>query len=502
MSRDRTITVTVGIMLSLFMASVEGTVVSTAMPTIIAELGGLHNYSWVFSAYMLASTTTVPIYGKLSDIYGRRSVFAISMVMFLVGSVLSGQSQTMTQLILFRTLQGLGAGGLLPLAFIIIGDVFSFEQRAKMQGLFSSIWGVSAIIGPLLGGFLVDQLSWHWVFYVNVLPGILSLILFWLAWQDTPRPAHSRPAVDIAGVVLLSAGVILLLLGMFDFGSPLAWLFIGSALALFVALLYVERRAPDPVLPLALFRDRVFSTACAHGLMVGAAVFGSASYVPLFVQAVLGTDATRAGAALAPQSLAWVLGSIIGSRLLLHIGYRTLAMTGMISLTIGTFMMAQVDASTSYLHVMGLMAMTGLGMGLSVPSFLIAVQSMVRRQDMGTATATVQFTRSMGGVLGVSIMGAVLTVRLAALLTAAGLDPATVPLEDLIDPLARAGVAIEGAVRHALAGAIDGVFVVAFVAAVIGLAATALAPRGRIAHLVSQRRGEQVTTAAREQQTP
>ena len=205
MSRQRTILTTIGIMLGLFMASMETTVIATAMPTIVSELGGLTIYSWAFSVYMLASTTTVPIYGKLSDIYGRRPVFAVGMVIFLIGSVLCGFAQNMGQLIAFRALQGVGAGGVMPLVFIIVGDIFSFEQRARMQGLFSGVWGVSSVVGPLLGGFLVDQISWHWVFWVNVFPGIIAMLMVWFSMQEPDVDRVNRPSVDYGGAALLSA---------------------------------------------------------------------------------------------------------------------------------------------------------------------------------------------------------------------------------------------------------------------------------------------------------
>src|SRR5512133_601635 len=213
MSRNRIILVTIGIMLSLFLASMESTVVATAMPTIVGQLGGLEHYSWVFSAFMLSSTTCVPLYGKLSDIYGRRKIYVIAMSLFLVGSVMSGLANSMTQLIFARALQGLGAGGVQPLAFILIGEMFSLQQRAKMQGFFSGVWGFSSIVGPLLGGFLVDQLSWRWIFYINVLPGLLAAALVALAWRDQHQ-AHERPAVDYAGAALLTVSVVMLLLGL------------------------------------------------------------------------------------------------------------------------------------------------------------------------------------------------------------------------------------------------------------------------------------------------
>lgn len=487
MSSKRTMVVTIGVMLSLFMAAVEGTVVATAMPTIVAELGGLAQYSWVFSAYMLTSTTTVPLYGKLSDLYGRRPIFFIAMVLFLVGSMLSGLSASMGQLIAFRTLQGLGAGGLLPLAFIMIGDMFTFEQRARMQGVFSSVWGVASVIGPLLGGFLVDQLSWHWVFYVNVVPGILAGLLVGIAWREQLHVhAGARPAVDYTGAVLLTAAVVALLLGLFELGKPLAVGLLVAAGLLFVGLLLVERRAADPVLPLHLFRERLFAVATAQGLLAGWAMFGSTNYVPLFGQAVLGVSATAAGATLTPSTLSWVIASIIGSRLLLRFGYRSIALAGMASLTAGSLLMVRITAiahsSTIMPLVMFSLGLMGVGMGLSVPAFLIAVQSSVERRQLGAATAGVQFSRSIGGTLGVSIMGVILAAGLNANLVAAGVNPNGVVLGELIQPhtQAAASATLDFAVRDALAGAISSVFVAALVAAVLALAVTALAPRERI----------------------
>ncbi|MFL5806890.1 MAG: MDR family MFS transporter [Roseiflexaceae bacterium] len=490
MSRKRLVIITLGIMLSLFLASMESTVVATAMPTIVTQLGGLEYYSWVFSAYMLASTTTVPLFGKLSDLYGRRPVYAAAMVLFLLGSLLCGMAQSIQQLILFRVIQGLGAGGLLPLAFIIVGDLFTFEQRARMQGLFSGVWGVSSVVGPLLGGFLVERVSWHWVFYINIPFGLLAGALVWMAWVDrAPANGVARPAVDYAGAGLLTAGVVVLLLGLFDLGTPIGWALLGLAALLFAALVWVERRAADPVLPLPLFRDRMFAVACANGLLAGWALFGSVSFVPLYVQAVLGTSALAAGAALTPLLLGWVGASIIGSRLLLQVGYRTLALIGMSLLTIGALLMSLNDANTSQIILLIDLGLMGIGMGLTIPSFLIAVQSTVQRKDLGSATSMVQFSRSIGGTIGVSVMGAALSIRLSSALRAAGLDPNAVSLDKLLDPLAgaNAGAALEGALRSALASAIQVVFVIAFVAAALALLVTFFAPGGRIAQLAARR---------------
>jgi EmrB/QacA subfamily drug resistance transporter len=489
MSYRRVVVVTAAIMLSLFLASMEATVVATGMPTIVSQLGGLEYYSWVFSAYMLTSTTTVPLYGKLSDLYGRKPIYAAAMVLFLIGSLLCGLSQSMVQLIAARAVQGVGAGGLLPLAFIIIGDMFTLEQRARMQGLFSGVWGVSSVVGPLLGGFLVDQVSWHWIFFINIVPGLLAGILVWQAWVDRPREGKARPSVDYAGAFLLTAGVVVLLLGLFEVATPIGWALLAGAAVAFALLGWVERRAPDPVLPLSLFRDRLFIIACAHGILAGWAMFGSTAYIPLFVQAVLGTSATAAGATLTPLLISWVVASIVGSRLLLRIGYRTLAVTGMVLLTIGSFLMSRISAGSSQLSLIIGLALMGTGMGLSIPAFLIAVQSTVGRRFMGTATSTLQFSRSIGGVLGVSVMGVVLAMSLTANLQAAGLDPASVSINALLDPVAQASAnaSLDATLRIALANAIRGVFLLAFIAAAIGLVATALAPAGRIAQLAAQR---------------
>ncbi|MCL4560214.1 MAG: MFS transporter [Chloroflexi bacterium] len=488
MSRNRLIVITLGVMLSLFLASMEGTVVATAMPTIVAQLGGLSIYSWVFSIYMLTSTTTVPIYGKLSDLYGRKRVYLVSMVMFLAGSVLCAQAQNMDQLVFFRALQGLGAGGVLPLVFTIIGELFTLEQRSRMQGLFSGVWGVSSVIGPLIGGFLVDQVSWHWVFLINVFPGVTALLLVWFAWRDSGPVKKANVAIDSLGALFLTLGVLSLLLGLNELCTVLGWVFIVLGCALLGALVWAERRAADPILPLKLFRERLFTISIVHGVLAGWAMFGSLSYVPLFVQAVLGTSATQAGISLTPMSLFWTLASLIGGPLLLKMGYRTLALGGMVLLVAGTLLMSRIGLNASEIEIMVYTGLMGAGMGLCIPAFLIAVQSTVRREELGVATSTVQFSRSIGGTIGVSVMGVFLSTRLASYLLAHGVDPLTVSLETLLDPVASASARIEGPLREALAISIANLFVIAFAAAAIGLLAVLLAPGGKISQLMDNRR--------------
>ncbi len=474
MSRNRVILVTVGIMLSLFLASMESTVVATAMPTIVGQLGGLENYSWVFSAFMLASTTTVPLYGKLSDIYGRRTIYIIAMALFLLGSVLCGLATTLTQLILARALQGIGAGGIMPLAFILIGEMFSLEQRTRMQGVFSGVWGFSSIAGPLVGGFIVDQLSWHWIFYINVFPGLLAGALVAFGWRDQAH-GHERPAIDYAGAALLSAGVVLLLLGLMKLETSQGWAFIAASLVLFALLIWVERRAADPILPVTLFRDKLFSTATAHGLLTGWGVFGTISFIPLFVQSVLGASPTQAGITITPMLLGWVAGSIYGTRVLLKVGYRRLSLIGTSLFVLGAFLLAFVGANTSQLFVMVFVTMMGMGMGFAIPAFVIAVQTTVERRHLGTATSMLQFSRSMGGTLGVSVMGAALSARLASNLSASGLDVSLVA--QLLDPVPGSGAVVEAGARLAMADAMHFVFIIAFVAAALGWVSAIFTPR-------------------------
>jgi EmrB/QacA subfamily drug resistance transporter len=461
-------------MLSLFLASMESTVVATAMPTIVGQLGGLEHYSWVFSAFMLASTTVVPLYGKLSDIYGRRNLYVFAMVLFLAGSVLCGLATGMTRLIFARALQGVGAGGIMPLAFILIGEMFSLGQRAKMQGLFSGVWGISSIAGPLLGGFIVDQFSWPWIFYINVIPGLLAGALVAFAWRDQARSAV-RPAVDYAGAALLSAGIVTLLLGLMEFGTLNSWTLLAVSLALFVILWVVESRAADPILPIPLFRDALFSTATAHGLMTGWAVFGTISFIPLFVQSVLGANATQAGITITPMLLGWVAASIFGTRILLRVGYRRLGLGGTALFAAGALLMMFLGVNSSQAMMMVFVTMMGTGMGLSIPAFVIAVQTSVERRHLGTATSMLQFSRSIGGTLGVSVMGAALSLRLASNLRASGLDPNLV--SQLLDPSPGTASLVDAGVRAAMADAIHLVFVVAFVAAVLGLISAFFAPR-------------------------
>lgn len=473
MPRNRIIIVTIGIMLSLFLASMEATVVATAMPTIVGQLGGLEHYSWVFSAYMLTSTTTVPLYGKLSDLYGRKKIYLLAMGLFLIGSVWCGFANSMTQLIFARALQGIGAGGVAPIAFIIIGEMFTLEQRSRMQGLFSGVWGVSSIVGPLLGGFIIEHFAWNWVFLINIFPAVIAAGLVTAGWRDQLQ-GQERGAIDYAGAVLLSVSVITLLMGL-ESESSTSLILITASIIVFIILLWVEFRAPDPVVPIHLFKDRLFFASIAHGMLTGWALYGFISFTPLFVQSVLNTTALQAGITITPLLLGWVLASIIGTRLLLKIGYLVLAWLGTSLVALASFLMTTVSADTNQTWIMIFLATLGIGMGLCIPPFLIAVQTLVERKHLGTATSFMQFSRSIGGTLGVSVMGAALSTTLMKNLTASGLDPSLVT--HLLEPSSSSQLMIDDSVRLAVANAIHFVFIIGFIAAALSLFAVFVAPK-------------------------
>ncbi len=440
-----------GIMLSIFLAAMESTVVATAMPKVVGSLGGLSIYSWVFSGFLLTSTVTMPLWGRLSDLYGRRPMYLGGLAIFLAGSALSGAAQNMAELIAFRMLQGLGAGSLITIGMTIIGELFGLERRAKMQGYFSGVWGLASVIGPLLGGVLADHVSWRWVFYINVPFGLIGMALIATGLAGEARPA-SRPVIDYGGVALFAAGVSSLLVGVVAAGQTGAWhrldvvaplVVAALALAGFVA---VERRAADPIVPLRLFGNRIVVAAVITGFLAGMAMFGAISFVPLFMQAVAGSSATQAGFVLTPFVLGWVAFSIVGARLVLRIGYRALVLAGMVCLTLAFLLFTRWTAVLTHGEAMRDVLVAGVGMGLNMVPMLIAVQSAVERKDLGIATSMTQFFRAVGGAIGVSVMGTVMSWRLGA-----GLPMAT---------------------------ALHGVFVVGLVVCVAAVASAFLVPAG------------------------
>ena len=424
MSSRRRWAVTVGVMTGMFIAALEATVVGTAMPTVIASLGGLNHYSWVFSAYLVTSTVTVPVWGKLSDLYGRRLLYQIGIGVFLLGTLLSGFSETMSQLIIFRAIQGLGAGALIPLGMTIIGDIFTLEERARMQAYFSGVWGLSSVVGPIVGGFITDQISWRWVFFINLPVGVVAALIIGFALKEPKRT--EKPVIDYAGAGLLMLAISLLMLAMVEGGGTLKALFadenlliIISAVVLLALFGWVEKKASDPIIPFELFRNRTVAVSVGAGFLAGVAMFGAISFVPLFAQGALGLTATEAGSLLTPLMLSWVSMSVVGGRFLLKIGYRSISIVGFVVLTIGFVFLAMFEIETPRFWLYFDLVLIGAGLGLTMLTLLIAVQQAVEKTKLGVATSLNQFSRAIGGAFGVAIMGAVLTAGLATQLNRA-----------------------------------------------------------------------------------
>jgi EmrB/QacA subfamily drug resistance transporter len=485
LSRKRRWAVTAGIILGMFLAALEATVVGTAMPTVIASLGGLDRYSWVFSAYLLTSTVTVPVWGRLSDLYGRRPLYLIGIAVFLIGSVLSGASQSITQLIAFRAVQGLGAGALVPLSLTVIGDIYSMRERTRMQGLFSGVWGLASILGPLAGGIITDQFSWRWVFYINIPFGFAAAAVVGATLIEPKR--EGRPIIDWAGATWLTASVTLLLLALVESGdapgwtSPLVTLPATGFLLFGVLFVWTEQRAREPIVPFSLFRNRVVTVGSITAFLVGTAMFGAISFIPLFVQGTLGGTATEAGSVLTPFLLGWVTLAVVGGRLMLKVGYRPTVLSGLTVLTLSFAVLSRFGPGTPRWALLTDMAMLGAGMGLVIFALLITVQNSVDRNQLGIATSLNQFARSIGGAVGVAVMGAVLTLTLASHLSdiqqASGMPEDQVASvvhnpSALVDPVSRAElpVALLEPMQQALGGALQNVFLVGVLFAALGLA--------------------------------
>jgi EmrB/QacA subfamily drug resistance transporter len=406
-----------GVMLSVFLAAMESTVVSTAMPTVVQSLGGVHIYSWVFSGFLLTSTVTMPLWGRLSDLFGRRPIYLTGLAIFLGGSALSGAAQNMGQLIVFRMVQGIGAGSLMTLGMTIVGELFGLEQRARKQSYVSGVWGVASLLGPLLGGLLTDHISWRWVFYINLPFGAVAILLLRDALPEGQRRPHR---LDYPGVALFSVGVAALLVGIMEAGRVGRFTGLDVLLPLVVAVVMLtafvalERRTTEPIVPLRLFRFRMVTAASLNGLLSGMAMFGAISFVPLFLQDVGGMSATAAGFVLTPFVLGWVAMSIISARLALRLGYRVLVVSGMACLAAAFVLLARWAPGLTQAVAMRDALVGGIGMGLTFVPMLIAVQSAVPRPDLGAATSMTQFCRTIGGAVGLSVMGAVMVRRLAA----------------------------------------------------------------------------------------
>jgi EmrB/QacA subfamily drug resistance transporter len=410
-------------MLATLLAALDQTIVATALPQIVADLQGFQELSWVVTAYLLATTVTVPLYGKLSDLYGRRRLFVVSISVFLVGSGLCGTAQSMGELIAFRALQGIGAGGLLPLSQAAIADLFSPRDRGKYQGYIGSMWAAAAVAGPLLGGTLTDAASWRWIFLINLPLAAVALVVVMRTMKAGGRTREH--SIDWGGAALLSLGVSCLLLACAWGGTTYAWdsaqVIATGVVAVLALLAFVirERGAPEPLLPLGLFRKRTFAVSSAAALGIGAVLFGVTIYVPVFMQGVLQASATSSGVVLIPLTLGWVVAAFVSGQLITKTGrYRVFPLLGSALVLASCVLLATLDEHSSHLVASAILVVMGVGMGTMFQVFVIATQNAVEVADLGVATAAIQFFRSMGGSLAVAALGTLLTTRLPA-----GVDP-------------------------------------------------------------------------------
>ncbi len=407
-----------GLMLGMLLAALDQTIVSTALPTIVGDLGGLNRLSWVVTAYLLASTISQPIYGKLGDLYGRKRFFQIAIGIFLAGSALCGISQNMDELIGFRALQGLGAGGLMVGALSIIGDIVPPRERGRYQGYMGGVFAFASVVGPLIGGFLTQHASWHWVFYVNLPVGALALAVIAVVLQHSTERREHR--IDYEGAVALAAGAGLITLALTWGGTEYPWgssEVIGCLFAGFVgvvAFVFIERRAVEPLIPLRLFRGSIFNTTSLMAFLVGMAMFGALVYLPVFFQVVHEVTPTRSGLWLLPLMAGLLAASILAGRSISKLGrYRAFPIAGAVLITVGMWLLSRIGVPTAYVFIAAGMAVLGVGLGLVMPVLVLAVQNSVAPGDLGTATAASTFFRSVGGVFGVAIFGSIFANRLA-----------------------------------------------------------------------------------------
>ncbi|HEU5363660.1 MAG TPA: MDR family MFS transporter [Gaiellaceae bacterium] len=408
-----------GLMVTLALAALDQTIVATALPRIVGDLGGITQYSWVFTAYMLTSTVTVPLYGKLGDAHGRKNLFLLAIAIFLVGSALCGVARSMTELIVFRAVQGVGAGGLFPLSLAVIGNIVPPRDRGRWQGLIGAVFASSSIVGPAVGGFIVDNTSWRWVFFVNLPVGGLALLVISLTMPRRAR--RTEHAIDWLGAGVLAAGTAALLLGLVWGGRQYPWASaevvgaLGSACVLLALFALVERRAAEPILPFDVLRNPIVAGSVACMALVGMAMFGTISYVPLFVQGVIGTSATSSGVVLTPMTLGAVCTSILTGQLVSRTGrYRWNAVLGPVVLTGAMLLLWRMDVHTSNAEAARNMVLAGIGIGSMMQVFVLSVQNAVPRARIGAATALTQFGRQMGATLGVTIMGVIVNHGLPA----------------------------------------------------------------------------------------
>lgn len=472
---------TVGLLAGLFLAALDATIVGTSMPTITAHLRGLSIYFLAFSGFLVCQVVSIPIFGRFADLYGRGRLYLSGLAIFVAASMLCGLSRSMPELIAWRSVQGVGAGCLMSISFTMIGDLYPLEERARLQGVISAVWGVASLIGPPVGGFITQRWGWPWIFYVNAPFGLVAALLVRSAWKDEGRPAAPRP--DLAGAALLALAAAALLAAFTAAGRGMSWnspavagLF-GAAAVLLALLSWVERRAAAPFLRYELYRKRLFAAGSLTGCCAATILFATTTYLPLFVQGVLGDSPTRAGLILVPMMVPWIVCSALGGLLILRFGYRTLAVAGMALCTAGYLLLARLGSGAGWWSAGIPLLFVGAGLGLTITPLLIAAQNSVPRSDMGAATSLMQFTRTMGGAMGVAVMGAVLSTTLLANRPA---GPAPSP-DDIVDPVRRRVLSPAEVElwRVPLAKGIRGIFWLGVAAGIAGSLVALAIPGGR-----------------------
>jgi EmrB/QacA subfamily drug resistance transporter len=419
--RQQIIITLAGVLLTMFLSSLDQTVVGTAMPHIIADLGGFAHYTWLATAYMVTSTIVLPITGKLTDMYGRKHFFTAGIAIFVIGSLLCGLSQTMTQIIIFRGFQGIGAGIMMANSFTVVGDLFPPAERGKYVGLVTAVFGVSAVIGPTLGGFITDSFSWHWIFYINIPLGIITIILFAFFFPHF-RLDNLKHKIDYAGITALVLAVIPLMLALSWGGTEYPWvsvpvisLFALSAAAA-IAFPIVEGKSEEPIVPLHIFKNPVVAVSVVVTFLSGIGMFGSIIFIPLFFQGVLGLSATASGSFLTPMLLSQIFASFVSGQLLSRTGghYRLQGIFGLAIMALGLLLLSRMTPETSYANAVVNIALVGFGLGITLPLYTIAVQNAVPYNILGAATSSVPFFRAIGGTVGLSILGSIMTNRFSS----------------------------------------------------------------------------------------
>ena len=505
----RILVIVLALMLGMFLAALDQTIVATALPTIAGDLHGLNHLSWVVTAYLITSTISLPLWGKFGDLWGRKGFFQLSIIVFLAGSALSGLSQNMFELITFRAIQGLGAGGLMVGSQAIIGDVIPPRQRGRYMGYFGAVFGLSSVLGPLAGGWLTQHASWRWIFYINVPIGVVALVVI-AAVLNVPMHRLSHK-IDWWGTLLLSAGVVGLILLTTWGGSEYAWssamirwLGVGSV-ALLIAFVFVELRADEPIVPMGLFRTRTFSAASAVGFVIGFTMFGAIVYLPLYLQVVHGSSPTRSGLELLPMVTGMLITFVISGQLVSRTGrYKIFPIIGTAIVTIGLVLFAHLGPSTPYSTAAWYMFIAGFGMGLVMQVLVVAVQNAVPHSQLGTATATATFFRSIGGAFGVSVLGSVLDSRLLSQLRLHA-SPAVLKLlgggSISANPaqISQLPAPAHGVVIDAFSSALQAVFMVAAPITILAFVLTWLMkeiPLRTKAHVSPQASGDELTVTA------